>query len=142
MPKTPKIQKTDISPYIFLDEWKDEKQKQDAYKILEYMSDLTGETPVMWWEYIIGFWEYYYTTTSGEETSSMCIGFTPSTHTIHIYVSPDENNFYGLLEELWRYKAWKSSITIRSLSDINWDVLEEIIRMAWDNMVEKYQAEK
>ena len=50
---------------LFLNSVDNERKRQDSFKILELMKEVTGEEPKMWGSSIIGFGSYHYKYASG-----------------------------------------------------------------------------
>ena len=51
--------------------------RQDARTLLALMQEVTGETPVMWGQSIVGFGSYHYKYASGHEGDAAAVGFSP-----------------------------------------------------------------
>ena len=114
----------------FLDGVADEKQRADAYKVLEMMRRLTGEEPKMWGPSMVGFGEKTYKSpATSREVDCFKIGFSPRKGTLVLYVL-----YYGrpeqekLLEKLGKHKTGKSCLYIKRLSDVDEKVLEKIVK--------------
>ena len=54
-----KTQKNDGDVIAFLNSVAHEKRRTDSFKVLELMKEVTGETPKMWGDSIIGFGQYH-----------------------------------------------------------------------------------
>ena len=51
----------------FLNSVKDEQKREDSFKILDMMQEISGYEPKMWGTSIIGFGSYHYKYDSGRE---------------------------------------------------------------------------
>lgn len=82
-----KTQKTTRKVTDFLDSLENEQRREDSYKLLKIMKEVTGEKPAMWGESIIGFGNYTYTRKgSKEEHQWMRVGFSPRKAALSIYL--------------------------------------------------------
>ena len=106
-----------------------EQKKEDSFRLMELMSKWTGFEPKMWGTSIVGFGSYHYKYASGHEGDAPLIGFSPRKTAFSLYVcAPTEENKH-LLENLGNYKSGKACIYVKTLSDINILVLEEICKL-------------
>jgi len=62
-----KAKLNDASVADFLNSVENEKKRQDSFKILELMKEVTGEEPKMWGTSIVGFGSYHYKFASGHQ---------------------------------------------------------------------------
>lgn len=104
-----------------------ENQRADAQVLVELMTRLTGEGPVMWGPTIVGFGSYHYRYASGREGDAPLAGFASRQRELVVYLLC-EGESLALLPELGRHRMTKSCLYIRRLADIRLDILEEIIR--------------
>ncbi len=125
----------------FLDGVKDDQKREDSYKILDMMQQLSGYQPTMWGSSIIGFGEYHYKYDSGREGDMCRIGFSPRVQNISIYIMPGYQDFDEELSRLGRHKKGKACLYIKRLSDVDEAVLKEIMQKGLDIMAEKYPVE-
>lgn len=139
-----KTKKNNADVKEFLHTVEDETKRRDALTILKMMESISWEKAKMRWSSIVWFWEYHYKYASGREWDWMITGFSPRKTNISIYIMPwfDEydwsNRADELLKKLWKYKVWKSCLSIKKLEDIDLQVLEELIRNGYEWMVKKY----
>jgi hypothetical protein len=92
----------------------------------------------MWGGSIIGFGDYHYKYDSGREGDFLRIGFSPRAQNLTIYVMPGYQDFDDELSRLGKHKMGKSCLYIKRLSDIDEDVLIEIMTKGFEIMEEKY----
>jgi len=115
-------------------DWK----QDDARNIGALIERVTGEAPAMWGKTIVGYGSYHYKYESGREGDSLRAGFSARKAALTIYCMGGFSEKEPLLEKLGKHKTGKSCLYIKRLSDIDMDVLEQIIRKDWDYMAEKY----
>lgn len=120
---------------------KDER-RADCQKILDIMAELTGWTPKIWGSNlksgIVGFGEYHYKYETGREGDMLRTGFSSRAQNISIYVMPGYQDFDEELSRLGKHKMGKACLYIKRLSDVDEDVLKEIISKGLKIMEEKY----
>ncbi|PHS42023.1 MAG: hypothetical protein COA91_01260 [Robiginitomaculum sp.] len=135
-----KTQKTAQSAVAFLQGVKPEQKQADCLKILEMMKDISGYEPKMWGPSIIGFGEYHYKYESGREGDMCRIGFAPRAQNLTIYIMPGYQDFDDELSRLGKHKMGKSCLYIKRLTDVDEDVLGEMITKGLRLMEEKYPS--
>ena len=114
------------------------RKRDDAFKLLSMMQEITGEKPVMWGPSIIGFGSYHYKYDSGREGDSLITGFSPRKQALTIYAMPGFSEHQDLLGKLGKFKTGKSCLYINKLDDVNLDILKEIIESSVAYMRQHY----
>lgn len=122
----------------FIETVPDERKRADSHTIMALMEELSGEKARMWGESIIGFGSYHYKYESGREGDFMRIGFAPRKQNIALYLIAGANRDPHLLQQLGKCKTGKSCLYIKSLEDVNQDVLRELINRSLTYMQERY----
>jgi hypothetical protein len=105
----------------------------DCRTVAAIMEKATGEKPVMWGT-IVGFGRYRYTYDSGHGGEWPLIGFSPRKKDLTLYITPGVDQFPELLERLGRFKTGKSCLYLRSLQDVDLEVLETLVQEATRRM--------
>ena len=111
----------------FLSKVKDKSKREDCYKILELMKQVTKEEPKMWGPSIVGFGSYHYKYESGREGDMCLSGFSPRKHNLTIYIMMGVEKDKELIKSLGKFKSAKSCLYIKSLNDIDLKVLKKLI---------------
>lgn len=137
MSKPNKTQKTELSPTDFLSAVTPDQKREDCFKILQMLKTITGLEPKMWGS-IVGFGDYHYKYESGREGDFFRSGFSPRAQNLTVYVMPGYQDFDNELARLGKHKMGKSCLYIKRLSDVDEDVLMEIITKGFNIMKEKY----
>lgn len=132
-----KTQPTKNSVNQFIAKIQDLQKLEDARVLIDLMTKLTGEKPVLWGS-IIGFGSYHYKFESGREGDWMRIGFSPRKNDITIYIIPGYADLEDKIAELGKHKIGKSCLYIKNLADVDMSVLQEIIQFGIDCMDQKY----
>ena len=128
----------DASVVAFLSAVKDDQKREDSFKILEMMERLSGYPPKMWGTSIVGFGEYHYKYESGREGDMCRIGFSPRAQNLTLYMITGYSEKGDELSRLGKHKLGKSCLYIKRLSDVDEDVLEEMIVKDLKAIEEKY----
>ena len=136
-----KTKQTEASVPEFINSFADtEQKKKDSFELLALMQEVTGFAPKMWGSSIIGFGQYHYKSErSTQEGDWPLVGFSPRKAAISLYVYSGSAGQDELLKNLGKFKMGKSCIYVRKLTDINQEVLKEMIRSTVKFMQEKYK---
>lgn len=125
----PKTKATDASVDSFLNAVANPQQREDAFRILEIMKEVTGQPPRMWGPTIVGFGEYHYVYASGHKGDTCLTGFSPRKGALTIYFMAGlEERFAAQIKKLGKVKTSKGCLYIKKLADIDLTVLREMIR--------------
>ncbi len=133
-----KTQPTDVPVADFLASVPDESKRADAQLIAALMQELSGEPPRMWGSALVGYGTYQYTYASGRAGEWFRVGFSPRKANLTLYVMPGFGQYEGLMAKLGKHKVGKSCLYIKRLSDIDMDVLRELISGSLELMTERY----
>ncbi len=126
-----KTKPTKDSVTAFLNKIQDHQVRDDCFAILAMMQKISNAEPVMWGSAIIGFGTYHYVYESGREGDTVVIGFSPRKQNISIYLMGGLNKVEDELSRLGKYKTGKGCLYIKSLGDVNREVLEEVFTKAF-----------
>ncbi len=121
----------------FINSIENDKRKEDCFRILDIMQEVTKETPKMWGQTIVGFGTYQYTNKSGFEGEWMATGFSPRKQNLTLYIMSGFDKNEDLMTLLGKYKTGKSCLYINKLEDIDLEVLKKLIKRSYD-YVRKY----
>ena len=124
-----KTQKTKKSVPAFIKSTQKARQS-DCQQIIEMMTKATGSKPAMWGESIIGFGEEHLKYASGRELDWFKIGFSPRKGKISLYCTCNTKTMASQLKKLGSHKTGKGCLYIKSLDDVNLDVLQKIFDRA------------
>lgn len=128
-----KTQVNDADVKEFLDLIEDDQKREDSYRVMEMMQEVTGCEPKMWGKSIVGFDTYHYEYPSGQSGEWMMTGFSPRKANLTLYVMNGFVDMDDKLSQLGKFKTGKSCLYIKKLSDVDENVLREMIRdsVAW-----------
>jgi hypothetical protein len=126
-----KTKPTKSSVTAFLNKIQNKQLRDDYFAILEMMQKVSKTEPVMWGSAIIGFGTYHYVYKSGREGDTIIIGFSPRKQNISIYLMGGLNKVEEELSKLGKYKTGKGCLYIKSLHEVNPEVLKKIFAKAF-----------
>ena len=114
-------------------------RRADAETLDRLFQDETGWAPYLSGT-IIGYGEYHYIYASGRAGDCHATGFSPRKASLSIYIMPGYANFQPVLDRLGKHKMGKSCLYINKLSDIDLEVLRELIRAGLTDLAAKYKV--
>jgi len=126
-----KTKPTSANVVAFLNKIQSRQLRDDCLTILKMMQTVSKLEPVMWGSAIIGFGTYHYVYESGREGDTIVIGFSPRKQNISIYLMGGLKNVEDELSKLGKYKTGKGCLYIKSLSDVNLEILKKVFAKAF-----------
>ncbi|MEM9672692.1 MAG: DUF1801 domain-containing protein [Bacteroidota bacterium] len=123
----------------FLSKVENPQKREDCFTLLDLMKEETGEEPQYWHSNMVGFGQYHYKYASGQEGDWFLTGFSPRKQNLTIYIMSGFERYEELMEQLGRYKTGKSCLYVKRLSDIDLDILKELVRESVSYMREEYK---
>jgi hypothetical protein len=135
-----KTQPTTASVTAFINAIEDPEQKKDARKVAGMMRKATGKRPKMWGPSMVGYGSYHYRYASGREGDFMITGFSPRKQALTLYIMPGYGKFDALMKNLGKFKTGKACLYIKRLSDVDEDVLQNLINNSVEYMRANYET--
>ena len=135
-----KTKPTKKSVNQFLNKVENPSKREDSFKILELMKEVTKEDPVMWGESIVGFGSYHYKNASGREGDWPLVGFSPRKQNLALYIMSGFENYQEILENLGKFKTGKSCLYINKLKDVEIQILRELILESVEHMRKEFPS--
>jgi hypothetical protein len=111
----------------FLKTVADETVRADCQKISEMMQKATNAEPKMWGANIVGFGSYQYKNSTGDSYEWMQMGFSPRKQNLTLYLMSGFERYDELMAKLGKHKTGKSCLYFKRLSDVDLDVLQELM---------------
>jgi Domain of unknown function (DU1801) len=111
----------------FVDAVTEPARRADAKALVKLMTHATGEKPRMWGPSIIGFGTHRYKHASGREGDTVLVGFSPRKTATVLYGVTGVKGADASLAKLGKHTTGKGCLYIKRLSDVDTDVLEELI---------------
>jgi len=122
-----KTKTTKASVQQYISAIKDDVRRKDCEALVRLMSRATKEPPVMWGSGIVGFGSYRYKYDSGREGDMCLTGFSSRKDDISVYLMADFSGRDRLLARLGKHRMAKACLYIRTLSDVDAKVLEQLV---------------
>jgi hypothetical protein len=118
----------------FIASVEDETKRRDCRTLVDLMSKVTGSPPSMWGTAIIGFGSYRYRYASGRENDWFKVGFSPRKQSLTLYIMDGFDEYESVLERLGKHSTGKSCLYVKRLSEIDMDVLTELVERSVRHM--------
>lgn len=115
------------------------KYRDDAISLIEIMSSVMKEPPVMWGPSMIGFGTYHYVYDSGREGDSLLVGFSPRASAISLYGISIIAQEPELAEKFGKYTMGKGCVYIKKLEDIHIPTLKKLIKLGSKKTKSRYK---
>jgi len=131
----------DVDVDAFLAKVEPQAKHDDAWTIAAMMEQIAGVGPRMWGPSIVGYGRYHYKYASGREGDAFRLGFSPRKNALTLYLlgcDGDSGPPSALLDQLGKHKTGKACLYIKKLADVDVTVLEELIRLTWEEMATRY----
>ena len=134
----PKTKKNAASVEDFLNAVGNPQKREDSFRLLGLMSEITGNDAAMWGPSIVGFGSYHYVYESGREGDWMLTGFSPRKQALTVYIMAGFGRYDEIMSKLGQFKTGKSCLYIKRLSDVDETVLRELIASSCAHIKELY----
>ena len=126
-----KTRRTDADAAAFLDSVSDPIRRADAKAACALLGEISGASPAMWGDAIVGFGEIEYRTSSSKRAQKWFLaGVSPRANYLALYFMPGYQ--FGecreLLEKLGPHKLGKCCLQIRRLSDVDMKILRRLAK--------------
>ncbi|MBB6052962.1 DUF1801 domain-containing protein [Armatimonas rosea] len=131
-----KTKVSDASVDAFLATLDSELRRADSEVVSELMQAATGAEAKLWGTNIIGFGHYRYKCSKGKPTDWMQIAFAPRKDKVTLYLMGMDENA-ELLSRLGKHTRGGGCLHIKKLSDVDIDVLKELIERSVALAVER-----
>ena len=125
-----KTKPTSVSPDSYLAAIPDEGRRKDCEALTKLMAKASRLQPRMWGPSIVGFGTHTYALAGGKTGEICAIGFSSRKGDISVYGLAGEAADSALLDKLGKYKRAKGCLYIRRLSDVDLDILAQLIDSA------------
>ena len=136
----PKTLPTSASVRDFLDDIEDDQKRRDCKAVAKLMRRVTGKSPKMWGTGIVGFGTYHYRYASGREGDWPLVGFAPRKRDLTLYIMAGFDRHEALMKKLGKHSTGKSCLYIKTLDDVNLEVLEDLIAASVKLVSQRYPA--
>jgi hypothetical protein len=135
-----KTKLTQLSVAAFIDALTDQTRRADAKALVKLMQSVTAEKPKMWGPSIIGFGSYHYKYDSGREGDMPIIGFSPRKAATVLYNVGGFSGSEVLRAKLGKHSTGKGCLYIKTLAEVDQQVLETLILKSVGAMRARYPS--
>jgi hypothetical protein len=137
-----KTKPTAVSPVDYVESLDHPQRKADGKALLKWFTEVTGLKPKMWGPSLIGYGRYHYKYESGREGDMLMTGFSPRKASLVFYIMPgyESPSMQEKLARLGKYKIGKGCLYVNKLSDIDMDILGEIVGAGMDFLRDRYET--
>lgn len=125
-----KTKQTDASVIEFIESVDHPKKREDAYRLLDIFTEVSGYEAKMWGPSIIGFGHYHYKYQTGHEGDAPLVGFSPRKAKISLYFAPGDREREQLLQQFGKHTTGKACVYINKLADVEVDILKALIQQS------------
>jgi hypothetical protein len=122
----PKTRPEKASVAGFLERVEPASRREECRAIARLMRQATGSKPQMWGTSIVGFGRRTYQGASGA-TDWPLVGFSPRKQALTLYIMSGLERHPKLLARLGKHTTGKACLYLKSLDDIDMDVLKELV---------------
>lgn len=109
----------------FINALTDERKRHDSFALCEIMEEVSQAKPKMWGDAIIGFGDKDLVYPDGRRIDWMVMAFSPRKQNLTLYL--EGGSTHPLLSKLGKHKTSKACLYIKTLKDVDLDVLKQII---------------
>jgi hypothetical protein len=125
-----KTKQTTVDPASFIASLPSQ-QRKDSAALVAMMRKITGEPPRMWGTSIVGFGTCHYVYESGREGDICLVGFSARKPSLVLYVGEVLQDS-SVMSRLGKHKRGKGCLYIKTLEDVDREVLRELISKSVD----------
>ena len=124
---------TDASVDEFLAAATPARRREDGVALAALFREVTGAEPVMWGPSMVGYGSYRYVSPSDPRRTGVWpkIAFSPRKAQLSLYGLKDLPEGAALLPELGRYTEGAGCVYVRTLDDVDLDVLRRLVAIAF-----------
>lgn len=125
-----KTKETDASVIEFIESVDHPKKREDAFRLLDIFTEVTGYDAKMCGPSIIGFGQYHYKYQTGHEGDAPLVGYSPRKAKISLYFAPGDSEREQLLQQFGKHTTGKACVYINKLADVDEDILKALIQQS------------
>lgn len=135
-----KTQKTKASASGFISGLTDKKLQQDCRLLLKVFQKATGLKAKMWGSAIIGFGEYTFHRSNGDEGQFLATGFSPRKSGPVVYIMPGFSEYGALLKRIGPHKKSRGCLYLKDIGQTDLKVLESLISRSLKDLKKTHQT--
>jgi len=129
-----KTGKNKLSVSAYLNAIEPAEKRRDAKNLARLFRQTTGAKAKMWGTSMVGYGEYTYYRSNGDEGEYMASGFSIRKSGPVIYIMPGYKNYSKLLRKIGPHKLGKSCLYLKNLEGIDMEILSKLISAGIDDL--------
>ncbi len=133
-----KTVENDADVWKYLQNVANVQRREDTTKVATMMAAVTAEQARMWGDSIVGFGHYNYKRRDGSAHRWMLTGVAPRKASTTVYIMPGFRSYGDLIQRLGKCKHSSSCLYITKLTNVDFDVLTELVRRSVADMRKRY----
>jgi hypothetical protein len=119
----------------FLNQIPNETTRKDCLKICDLMEEVAQAPAKMWGSAIVGVGDQNIKYETGRTLDWFMMGFSPRKANISLYIlGCNATERESILSRLGKHTTGKGCVYVKTLSDINVDVLKEMCEISYKNL--------
>ena len=111
----------------FVESIADETRRAEARLLIELMTDVTGQQPLLWGPSMVGFGSQHLTYASGRELDVFRVGFAPRKAQTVLYPAGGVEKYQDILPRLGKYSTGKGCLYLKKVADADPAALRELV---------------
>lgn len=119
------------SPDSYIAAIEDEARRNDCAALMALMAKATKQAPIMWGTAIVGFGVHRYPLAGGKTGEICAVGFSSRKADITLYGVTGAESAEPLLAKLGKHRLGKGCLYVRSMADMDVNVLEQLVVQAF-----------
>ena len=127
----PKTKATDADVSAFLEAIPDATRRADCQALAALFAQATGQAPRLWGTSIVGFGSSQYRGSNGKAVDWFPVGFASRKSDLTLYLTGGHTAQADLMERLGKHRTGGGCIYIKRLSDVDREVLLQLIARAY-----------
>lgn len=135
-----KTSKNDTSVVSYITNLDNLQDRAEAKILDKLFADTTGTKGKVWGTSIVGYGEYTYYRSNGDEGTFMATGFSMRKSGPTLYIMPGYADYSLLMKKLGPHKLGKSCLYLKNLKDIHLPTLKKLIKMGIADLKKTHQV--
>tara|TARA_B100000508_G_scaffold23261_1_gene16272 strand:+ start:5463 stop:5897 length:435 start_codon:yes stop_codon:yes gene_type:complete len=116
------------------------EQQKEAAQLKKLFTETTRCKAKMWGTSIVGFGEYVYHRSNGDEGTIMATGFSMRKSGPTLYIMPGYQDYSDLMTKLGPHKLGKSCLYLKNLDTIDLTVVKKLIKTGIKDLKKTHQV--
>lgn len=128
-----KTMPTDADVDAFLQAATPARRRDDGLRVAAILREVTGVDPVMWGPSMVGYGSFRYVSPHNPRTGGVWppVAFSPRKTALTFYGLGDSPEGEAMLPQLGTFTRGAGCVYVKSLDDIDLDVLKRLVEIAW-----------